>query len=76
MASWMMGSDMVRGPFKACSFKVGGCPVDFQVKGVVGKSGFNRSFLAQSDNYTGCFQLKRNVRGLFVDRLQSARLPC
>lgn len=36
-------------------------PGGFQVKGVVGKSGFNRSFLAQSDNYTGCFQLKRTV---------------
>ena len=36
-------------------------PGDFSVKGVLGKSGFNRSFLAESDNYTGCFQLKRNL---------------
>ena len=34
-------------------------PGGFNVKGVLGKSGFNRSYLAQSDNYTGCFQLKR-----------------
>ena len=36
-------------------------PGGLRVKGVLGKSGFNRSFLAQSDNYTGCFQLRKDV---------------
>ncbi|MFL2563598.1 MAG: hypothetical protein ACJ0QR_00045 [Flavobacteriales bacterium] len=33
-------------------------PFNFSVKGVVGKSNFNRSSLQTSDNFTGCFQLK------------------
>tara|TARA_A100001011_G_scaffold28066_2_gene27331 strand:- start:8676 stop:10589 length:1914 start_codon:yes stop_codon:yes gene_type:complete len=33
-------------------------PLNFSVKGVIGKSNFNRSFLESSDNFTGCFQLK------------------
>jgi hypothetical protein len=32
-------------------------PLNFSVKGVLGKSNFNRSFLESSDNFTGCFQL-------------------
>ena len=33
-------------------------PFNFSVKGVIGKSNFNRSTLETSDNFTGCFQLK------------------
>ena len=33
-------------------------PFNFSLKGVIGKSNFNRSSLESSDNFTGCFQLK------------------
>ena len=33
-------------------------PFNFSLKGVIGKSNFNRSLLETSDNFTGCFQLK------------------
>ena len=33
-------------------------PFNFSLKGVIGKSNFNRSSLETSDNFTGCFQLK------------------
>lgn len=33
-------------------------PLNFSVKGVLGKSNFNRSFLETNDNFTGSFQLK------------------
>ena len=33
-------------------------PFNFSLKGVIGKSNFNRSILETSDNFTGCFQLK------------------
>ena len=33
-------------------------PFNFSVKGVIGKSNFNRSILETSDNFTGCFQIK------------------
>ena len=33
-------------------------PFNFYVKGVIGKSNFNRSILENSDNFTGSFQLK------------------
>tara|TARA_B100001093_G_scaffold499487_1_gene548773 strand:+ start:2192 stop:4087 length:1896 start_codon:yes stop_codon:yes gene_type:complete len=33
-------------------------PFNFSLKGVIGKSNFNRSSLQTSDNFTGCFQLK------------------
>ena len=33
-------------------------PFNFYVKGVIGKSNFNRSMLENSDNFTGSFQLK------------------
>ncbi|MCH1582404.1 MAG: hypothetical protein L7S63_04735 [Flavobacteriales bacterium] len=36
-------------------------PGGLRVKGVIGKSGFNRSYLTQSDNYTGCFQWRKDV---------------
>ena len=36
-------------------------PLNFSVKGVIGKSNFNRSLLENSDNFTGCFQLKNTI---------------
>ena len=36
-------------------------PFNFSLKGVVGKSNFNRSILETSDNFTGCFQLKKTM---------------
>ena len=33
-------------------------PFNFSVKGVIGKSNFNRSITETRDNFTGCFQLK------------------
>ena len=33
-------------------------PFNFYVKGVIGKSNFNRSIIENSDNFTGSFQLK------------------
>ena len=38
-------------------------PLDFWLKGVIGKSNFNRSFPATLDNFTGCFQLGREFMG-------------
>ena len=36
-------------------------PFNFSVKGVIGKSNFNRSIIETSDNFTGCFQLKNKI---------------
>ena len=36
-------------------------PFNFSLKGVIGKSNFNRSSLETSDNFTGCFQLKNSL---------------
>ena len=36
-------------------------PLGFAVKGVLGKSNFNRSYLVQSDNFTGAFQLRNDL---------------
>ena len=36
-------------------------PFNFSIKGVIGKSNFNRSILETSDNFTGCFQLKNTL---------------
>ena len=36
-------------------------PLNFSIKGVIGKSMFNRSFLEQSDNYTACFNVKNQI---------------
>ena len=36
-------------------------PLNFSVKGVVGKSNFNRSELITNDNFTGCFKVKNDV---------------
>ena len=40
-------------------------PFNFSVKGVIGKSNFNRSLLETSDNFTGCFQLKNTLNPSF-----------
>ena len=44
--------------FKGIFLKGSELPFNFSVKGVIGKSNFNRSTLETSDNFTGCFQLK------------------
>ena len=44
--------------FKGIFLKGSKLPFNFSVKGVIGKSNFNRSTLENSDNFTGCFQLK------------------
>lgn len=36
-------------------------PLNFSVKGVVGKSNFNRSITETSDNFTGSFQIKNTL---------------
>ena len=36
-------------------------PLNFSVKGVVGKSNFNRSLIETSDNFTGSFQIKNTL---------------
>ncbi len=36
-------------------------PFNFYVKGVIGKSNFNRSIFETSDNFTGSFQLKKII---------------
>ncbi len=36
-------------------------PLNFSVKGVIGKSNFNRSALPNSDNFTGCFAIKNKI---------------
>ena len=36
-------------------------PFNFSIKGVIGKSNFNRSILETSDNFTGSFQLKNTL---------------
>ena len=36
-------------------------PLNFSVKGVLGKSNFNRSMLETNDNFTGSFQLKNTL---------------
>ena len=36
-------------------------PYHFSVKGVIGKSNFNRSFLETSDNFTGCFHIQNDL---------------
>ena len=36
-------------------------PLNFSFKGVIGKSAFNRSLLASSDNFTKCFKLNNQI---------------
>ena len=40
-------------------------PLNYSVKGVIGKSNFNWSLLETSDNFTGCFQLKNTLSPSF-----------
>ena len=44
--------------FQGIFFQGSKLPFNFSLKGVIGKSNFNRSSLETSDNFTGCFQLK------------------
>ncbi|MAP01483.1 MAG: hypothetical protein CMD01_01520 [Flavobacteriales bacterium] len=41
-------------------------PYNFSIKGVVGKSNFNRSFLETSDNFTGCFKIQNKLKENFT----------
>ena len=36
-------------------------PYNFSLKGVIGKSNFNRSFFETLDNFTGSFQIKKTI---------------
>ena len=36
-------------------------PLNFSIKGVIGKSNFNRSILETNDNFTGCFKIKNSL---------------
>ena len=47
--------------FQGIFLKGSKLPFNFSVKGVIGKSNFNRSILETSDNFTGCFQLKNTL---------------
>ena len=47
--------------FQGIFLKGSQLPFNFSVKGVVGKSNFNRSVLETSDNFTGSFQLKNTL---------------
>ena len=47
--------------FQGVFLKATKLPLNFSVKGVVGKSNFNRSILETSDNFTGCFQIKNTL---------------
>ena len=44
--------------FQGIFFQGSKLPFNFYVKGVIGKSNFNRSIFENSDNFTGSFQLK------------------
>ena len=47
--------------FQGIFFQGMSLPLNFSVKGVIGKSNFNRSLLETSDNFTGCFQLNNTL---------------
>ena len=47
--------------FQGIFLKGSKLPFNFSVKGVIGKSNFNRSIFETSDNFTGCFQLKNTL---------------
>jgi len=47
--------------FQGIFFKGSKLPFNFSVKGVIGKSNFNRSPLENSDNFTGSLQLKNTL---------------
>ena len=47
--------------FQGIFLKGSKLPLNFSLKGVIGKSNFNRSILRNSDNFTGSFQLKNTI---------------
>ena len=47
--------------FQGIFFKGSKLPFNFSVKGVIGKSNFNRSLIENSDNFTGSLQLKNTL---------------
>tara|TARA_Y100000385_G_scaffold270443_1_gene309492 strand:- start:1053 stop:2945 length:1893 start_codon:yes stop_codon:yes gene_type:complete len=47
--------------FQGIFLKGSELPFNFSLKGVIGKSNFNRSIFETSDNFTGCFQLKNTL---------------
>ena len=47
--------------FQGIFFQGSKLPFNFSVKGVIGKSNFNRSLLENSDNFTGSLQLKNTL---------------
>ena len=51
--------------FQGIFLKGSKLPFNFSVKGVIGKSNFNRSILETSDNFTGSFQLKNILSPTF-----------
>ena len=51
--------------FQGIFLKGSKLPFNFSVKGVIGKSNFNRSILENSDNFTGSFQIKNTLSEKF-----------
>ena len=47
--------------FQGIFLKGSKLPFNFSIKGVIGKSNFNRSLFETSDNFTGSFQLKNTL---------------
>ena len=47
--------------FQGIFLKGSKLPFNFSLKGVIGKSNFNRSIFETNDNFTGCFQLKNTL---------------
>ena len=47
--------------FQGIFIKASELPFNFSIKGVIGKSNFNRSVLQTSDNFTSSFQLKNST---------------
>ena len=47
--------------FQGLFIKGSKLPLNFSVKGVIGKSNFNRSIIENSDNFTGSFQIKNKL---------------
>jgi hypothetical protein len=47
--------------FQGIFLKGSKLPFNFSLKGVIGKSNFNRSIPETSDNFTGCFQIKNTL---------------
>ena len=51
--------------FQGIFFQGSKLPFNFSVKGIIGKSNFNRSLLENSDNFTGSLQLKNTLSSKF-----------